>query len=880
MRGNLTNQVQIYSVDTSFFYNEEELNIHTQLNERYIKRTDIKKKISAEIKKLKKNPTLSESNKLKIEKELFNLNKEIKALKNELHELFPKNTGIRTFNEDMITAKNEISVFESVLTRTLKMDTDRLSKDIIVIQTYFFNILQDIIKNGFLWNGEKYVVFTASAGQIRTKKTIFIKESQLLKYQKSLMCGLSSDIINQKGGMNINKYLAYLALCNTASEHWDIDISKAIVVDDLETTVECLVDFINDETYEVKREKAGVEISHTDGCGMILPKLSKKSFMCRLPFVKGLLVSFPYDKFIREHNRKNPNDKIGKVKDIYGKEYDILEDDIQIIFTKSQFKMAKYYSSWDEYKENFIKYDCKAGKTNEEEDKFSDAKLNYQMLQSLYKLSHDDLKTISQETVTRIKNIGSDRHAMLKVLGVTDSNQNKNYIQQALELYPELLNDAYCKDILKQVKKSLVRDGRSGKLDIDGKYTFICPDLYAFCEYLFLGHENPKGLLQDGEVYCELYKEKKKLDLLRSPHLYMEHAIRNNVIDKEKKRWFKTKGVYTSVHDVISKILMFDVDGDKSLVCADETLINAAEEHVKEAGVVPLYYNMKKAGESQINGDSIYEGLSAAYTGGNIGAISNDITKIWNSEEVDLNVIKLLCMENNFVIDYAKTLYKPTRPKEVNDLIRSYTKLKTPHFFKYAKDKEDNKVEPLNHSVVNKLEKIVPNPIINFRKAKLGEFDYKMLMSNPDVDINEEIIEKYRILDTKKKFMSSERDKEFENLSALYTNIKKELVNGFNNTYVSDVLTKYLYEVKSSKFKTTLWECFGEELVNNLRSNVKVKLNNTIPCEGCGERIEVINNQSKYCRECWLEKERQRQLKKWHKNKHVYRNATVLEKTL
>ena len=210
---------------------------------------------------------------------------------------------------------------------------------------------------------------------------------------------------------------------------------------------------------------------------------------------------------------------------------------------------------------------------------------------------------------------------------------------------------------------------KSAKLDIKGKYTFLIPDLYAFCEYLFLDNDNPKGLLDEGQVYCRLYKHIDKLDCLRSPHLMLEHAVRNNVIDDVKNKWFNTIAIYTSCHDLISKILQFDVDGDKSLVVADNTIVKVAQRNM--AYVVPLYYDMKKAEPVTLTSQSIYNGLNAAFTGGNIGAISNDITKIWNSGNVgsdELDVIKLLCMENNFVIDYAKTpLYKPVRPKEVDE---------------------------------------------------------------------------------------------------------------------------------------------------------------------------------------------------------------------
>lgn len=78
-------------------------------------------------------------------------------------------------------------------------------------------------------------------------------------------------------------------------------------------------------------------------------------------------------------------------------------------------------------------------------------------------------------------------------------------------------------------------------------------------------------------------------------------------------------------------------------------------------GIVPLYYNMRKSEPVQLTKESMYHGLINAFVGGNIGMYSNDISKIWNcgvfqtgseEEKADaLEVIKLLCMENNFVID-------------------------------------------------------------------------------------------------------------------------------------------------------------------------------------------------------------------------------------
>lgn len=74
----------------------------------------------------------------------------------------------------------------------------------------------------------------------------------------------------------------------------------------------------------------------------------------------------------------------------------------------------------------------------------------------------------------------------------------------------------------------MIKDAKSGKLLVDGaRYTYLCPDLYAFCEKLFLNIQNPKGLLSGSDVHCSLYDEG-YIDILRSPHLFREHGVRWN----------------------------------------------------------------------------------------------------------------------------------------------------------------------------------------------------------------------------------------------------------------------------------------------------------------------------------------------------------------
>lgn len=635
----LNRQCFLYSVCTDAFYEPEEQEIHKRLLKLY------------SLRKLLKDSKLMAKNEIANDYDFWkkSVNILIKAEKDNLSEILNKRLNDRTprvLNPDALKDKAIISLFESSLTRALGISQNELTQDLFILNVFFFQIFESLVKDGFIYNGNKYVFLTASAGQIRTKRAVFIREDRYEAIQQKIMCGLTVEEINNRGGINTNKYLAYLALCNSATDVWeDFDIDRSIVVDDFETDVAGEVDYINEIDYSITRQQANTPIPHTDGCGMAIDDTTR---MVRLPWVKGLLVTFPFDKFIQE--------KCGgecKIYDIYGNEHDIIAENIKYIFTKSQFKLWKFYDSWDCYKAQFKAWQCEACYCNIEEPFIPKAKINYQMLQTLSDIKDDEIERITRRTVDEINKVGNDYQTTMRLLGATDYNQNPNYFQQALMLYPELFRDAYHRDILKQVKKSLVKQAKGGRLVVNGRYQFLAPDLYAFCEWLFLGIQNPDGLLADGEVYSRLNRDGAELACLRSPHLYREWAVRKNKRGEELDKWFGcTKCVYTSTHDLISRYLMFDVDGDKSLVIQDRTLTAIAKRNMKD--IRPLAYELKKAKGGLITPEALYEGMSHAYTGGNIGPISNNITKVWNSGNIgeeQLNVVKWLCLYNNAVID-------------------------------------------------------------------------------------------------------------------------------------------------------------------------------------------------------------------------------------
>lgn len=183
--------------------------------------------------------------------------------------------------------------------------------------------------------------------------------------------------------------------------------------------------------------------------------------MVRLPYIKGLLTSFDYLKFCRTHGIE------AKLTDRWGTEHDLIKEDIKIIFTESQFKLAKYYDDWDHYKRCFKECGCHMNRTNFEETYIPDTTINYQMLQTLVDFTDDEIHEFTQTTYDRIVNIGKDPETMLKVLHAEQGSEDPYC--QALNIYPPLLRDAHARETLRAIKKRWMYDAKSGRIKCKNK---------------------------------------------------------------------------------------------------------------------------------------------------------------------------------------------------------------------------------------------------------------------------------------------------------------------------------------------------------------------------------------------------------------------------
>ena len=933
-------------IDNKLYFILKELddNSDDDIDEEYIKGND------AYYKWLEKQKHIIES---KISKINNSINNKTKAFKNMLK------TNINIVRE--ITDNREwthedqfrnINIFESDLTRSFECKDMEHSDAIISVVTYYTEIFDSIMHNGFNYKGKHFVFFTAGAGQTRNKKSTFTSEEKLNKNFNRLFCGLTREEINNQGGMNTNKYLAYTSLCQSNTSIWkEFNIDKAIVVPDIEYSIpkqkvryiyaetpedkvkiENLQLELNDisnkltlikenkKTYpkgyrrskdEVKEEKdlkenkkviqneinkirdkyhktkideMDVTIPFTDGFGVTFKR--EPNAMIRLPFIKGLLSYISKNKFIAYC--KENNIKINSVVDIYGVSHNI--KDVDYIFTESQFKMHKYYknvldedgniikSGWDVYRDNFKKYGCTANRCNIEKKVKLNAKTNYQVLQTLTtEMTDEEIKGLASYDIDNLNGIGKDLQSMLNILGANEEKNDKlNYFQKSLILYPEMFKDYYVKTLLKNTKDSMIKKIKSGKFNINGTYTFIIPEPLACLQWWFTEERdlNKLGLLRKGQVHCRLFDDNEKLDCLRSPHLDHAHCIRNNVNNNEINSWYKSSGLYVGVDDIMSKLLMYDNDGDISLVHNNKIIIDCAKRFQEKYEMIPNYYDMPKANPQELNNDTLFNGIVMAYHHGNIGTPSNEITKIFDTlspdsteEEVReaIEVIALRVMDVNYTIDYAKTLYKPYIPKNILSRYKNFSGRKVPKFFEYAKDKNSDQVEKETNNNINRISNLIKNNKIVFNDNKVlgkSKYSYKTLMNNSSVKYSEEeanqILSLYRELEQAKlrrlrkmdfeSFDVKEKQKMKMFLEKDSIKQREEFVKMIGKTkeFITDVLIKLLQDDAN---KDTLWKLFGDVIYNNLQNNLK----NTKRCETCGVRFEYNPNcktKPKYCNDC------------------------------
>jgi len=494
----------------------------------------------------------------------------------------------------------------------------------------------NIINNSFFINNKKYVRLLCGAGHARRNTVIFISE----EYEKTLKDVLNNGRKEMK--MIPAKNNAYFALAYSGTS--TVRQPYFCVVPDCEIKRIEKVDFINDDNEVIETEKE-LDFNLFDGQGLISPRLAQwwaedleldylpSTFIIRNSFLKGMVCTFDFHRFSDECG-------VHIVKDVWGNDVNIR--DMDLVITASQFKMWNAYNNIDEYIQNCKKNNMTFGVTRCSPKTENDYVFtNYQFVQVL-NLNDQQVENLCQKTIDFFDgSITSNiNYTLLYLLGKmsTDNfdpdmfSKINDPVTKSLILNNNLLHDPYVQSHLIHSLNRKIRDSYIGNLLVDGNYTMVVFDPYAFCEHLF-GFE-VKGLLKRNEHYCSYWNHKDvdTVAAMRAPLTWRSEVnVLNLKKEPEMRDWYEYLGTGAVIYNVHGADAMIhsdcDADGDIVMLTNQKEFIDGAY------GGLPITYEKKKAVKTDVVESELYK-VDLLSFDSRIGYITNCSTTMYAMEKL------------------------------------------------------------------------------------------------------------------------------------------------------------------------------------------------------------------------------------------------------
>lgn len=448
----------------------------------------------------------------------------------------------------------------------------------------------DKANKGFKVNGIEYHRLLGTAGGIKTSTIVYVSTRLYPEIKKRIDNGRDMTM-----PLVAAKLEAYQAL--TCSGSIPVSWPKGIiVVPDCMTTFTADVISVDDNDLSLEEPKMEfvhdkiIENDASDGCGMMLPSLSKRwngelggnpeetisGINSRCAWTKGMIFTFDFIEFAEKVAHSYV------IKDAWGTERDVR--DAELILTTSMLKLWDSYESFEAYYQNCLlnHYQFSVAKTTPHEmDKRRN--LNYQFIQG-YQLTDEQIHELISPTVDEIKDImGLDyRKSILYLCGgnLNEKNITKTeYTSQALMIYPEMMDDPFIRNKIKKMIAKRIRLAKIGVLTVEGNFAIMCGDLYALSQSMF-GIE-VTGLLKAGEIYHKFWKDKDVHEVVcfRAPMTSHNNVVKQQVnCEKNVEYWFRyiENAVIINAWDTLCMSCNgADLDGDLLFTTNNKVLVEA-----------------------------------------------------------------------------------------------------------------------------------------------------------------------------------------------------------------------------------------------------------------------------------------------------------------
>lgn len=409
----------------------------------------------------------------------------------------------------------------------------------------------DRANKGFKVNGIEYHRLLGTAGGIKQSTIVYVSSRLYPEIKKRIDNGR-----NMTTPLVPAKLEAYQALACSGSipvswprgiivvpdciAHFKADV---ISIDDNDTSLdEPVMEFIHDKE---------IENNASDGCGMMLPELSKRwngelggdsdevlsGVNTRCAWTKGMVFTFDFIEFAEKVAHTYT------IKDAWGQERDVR--DAELILTTSMLKLWDSYESFEAYYQNCLlnHYQFSVAKTTPHEmDKKRN--LNYQFIQG-YQLTDEQIDELIAPTVDEIKDImGMDwRKSILYLCGQNLSEKNvmkADPVALALMIEPNMINDPFVRNKIKKMIAKRIRQAKIGVLSVGGNFGIMCGDLYALAQSMF-GLE-VTGILKAGEIYHQFWRDRgaPEVACFRAPMTSHNNVVKEKICySEEASHWFQ-----------------------------------------------------------------------------------------------------------------------------------------------------------------------------------------------------------------------------------------------------------------------------------------------------------------------------------------------------
>lgn len=616
-----------------------------------------------------------------------------------------------------------------------------------------------LLREGFQYNGVRFLRFGKSASQGKAGITAFVCDSIFKELYTVTQMDIPVDhcVISKYEAQRclvfssctlVDGYMPSIAIIGEYQKNIPHQLIKYVTERQKERIDPATGERHSYKSREIEEGYRDITISPFDGCGCHEAEFMNRTqaaldldyqpigVQVRLPFVKGYSVYVPFREMFKAWG-------LSSITDIYGHVHDI--DQVDCIWNISMFKGHRLFQShygenaWVRYLETFNKYHFKLGisKYSHHLSRLNKmTRMNFQYLQCLdlwnqnyidqYERRSGDYNILAPENEGKIisiaryttelyeKIIKGDVLYTYKFMGISDESScepESKYLEAAMTNRLMLKDPAVRQFIYRKLKKA-INEAKVGKIYAEGFYHTIVGDMVGYLQYA--AGQTPIGCLKAHEFYCQTLNPGDCLSF-RSPLVCPSEVNKIRIVTNGiTERWFSHfKGqdvVMLNMYDISAPQQGgADYDGDIVFLCNNQIIIDSKIEKPviididDKATAIAKPYTVENLVD--------YEVLTRD---NRIGEITNAATSVENKYTTDEKIQKLhsdyaslLRVFQGKEIDFQKTGFR----WQMNKGLRAYLK-QLPYFLLYNYPQKMNaykRLKETNKHLKTKEEKLKLN---------------------------------------------------------------------------------------------------------------------------------------------------------------------------